>query len=245
VPAATALVATAIHTDPHAPKEPDDIAINALVLDHVFTGDVDALVCPRLWYSAPETILLAPIQGPAVDVWATAVVFIEMITGRPLFAGAQTPDDVLFRICTVVGSPDAFHVELAHRLAARWPTRLAEALALRLGATEGTESTPHQQDGRGELMALQKVLFDRIVSGGAGESAAAAPASPGTPESGSVLTRGLTIPHGAAPVPLRAVLGAEVALPAAGVDLVTRMLAFDPAGRITAEDALQHPFFLA
>jgi len=39
------------------------------------------------WYRAPELLVGYPNYGKAVDVWAIGCIFVELITGRPLFAG--------------------------------------------------------------------------------------------------------------------------------------------------------------
>ena len=39
-------------------------------------------------------------------------------------------------------------------------------------------------------------------------------------------------------------MAALTRLPACGIDLIKRMLHYDPARRITAADALRHPYFL-
>jgi cyclin-dependent kinase len=45
------------------------------------------------------------------------------------------------------------------------------------------------------------------------------------------------------PPPARGLASLVPTLPADGVDLLSRMLQYDPARRITAQDALEHPFF--
>jgi cyclin-dependent kinase len=45
------------------------------------------------------------------------------------------------------------------------------------------------------------------------------------------------------PPPARGLASLVPTLPSDGVDLLSRMLQYDPARRITAQDALEHPFF--
>lgn len=39
------------------------------------------------WYRAPELLVGYSNYDKAVDVWAIGCIFVELITGRPLFAG--------------------------------------------------------------------------------------------------------------------------------------------------------------
>jgi len=58
------------------------------------------------WYRAPELVLGARYYNGSVDIWALGCILAELISGRPLFAGAST-EDQLFRIASVIGSFDA------------------------------------------------------------------------------------------------------------------------------------------
>lgn len=50
--------------------------------DKEFTGYVSTR-----WYRAPELLVGERNYGKAVDVWAIGCIFIELLTGRPLFTG--------------------------------------------------------------------------------------------------------------------------------------------------------------
>lgn len=39
------------------------------------------------WYRAPELLVGDTNYGKAVDVWAVGCIFVELVTGRPLFTG--------------------------------------------------------------------------------------------------------------------------------------------------------------
>lgn len=39
------------------------------------------------WYRAPELLVGYTGYGKPVDVWAIGCIFVELITGRPLFTG--------------------------------------------------------------------------------------------------------------------------------------------------------------
>jgi cyclin-dependent kinase-like len=54
---------------------------------------------PR-WYRPPE-ILVGDMYGPAVDVWAIGCLFAEMATGRPLFPGRNTLDQLWLTVRTL------------------------------------------------------------------------------------------------------------------------------------------------
>eukprot|EP00771_Trimastix_marina_P001851 gnl/Trimastix_PCT/2956.p1 GENE.gnl/Trimastix_PCT/2956~~gnl/Trimastix_PCT/2956.p1 ORF type:complete len:432 (-),score=67.05 gnl/Trimastix_PCT/2956:994-2289(-) len=54
------------------------------------------------WYRAPELLVGDPQYGPPVDIWALGCLFIEMISGQPLFPG-DTDIDQLFHIIRCSG----------------------------------------------------------------------------------------------------------------------------------------------
>jgi len=57
-----------------------------------------------LWYRAPEVLMGAHYFAP-VDVWAAGCVFVEMLTGKPLFPGICEIDQ-LFQIFSKLGTPN-------------------------------------------------------------------------------------------------------------------------------------------
>jgi cyclin-dependent kinase-like len=50
--------------------------------DHKFTDYVSTR-----WYRAPELLVGDANYGKAVDVWAIGCIFVELLTGRPIFTG--------------------------------------------------------------------------------------------------------------------------------------------------------------
>ncbi|PIA48507.1 hypothetical protein AQUCO_01400826v1 [Aquilegia coerulea] len=56
------------------------------------------------WYRAPE-VLTECKYGPAIDMWAMGAIMAELFLCQPLFAGTSATDQ-LYKICTVIGSPD-------------------------------------------------------------------------------------------------------------------------------------------
>jgi serine/threonine protein kinase len=56
------------------------------------------------WYRAPEVILLPAEYGPPVDVWSVGCILYEMVTGKVLFQGRSSFDQ-LRRIVAILGTP--------------------------------------------------------------------------------------------------------------------------------------------
>jgi len=121
-----------------------------------------------LWYRAPEILLGTLEYSPAVDIWSIGVIFIEMVTKTPAFAG-DSEIDQLYRIFRTLGTPSE----------SIWP-----------GVTK--------------LRDYKK-----------------------------------TFPNWS-PTSLQSIVpGVELE----GIDLLSKMLKYDPSSRITAQEALQHPYF--
>ena len=78
-------------------------------------------ICSR-YYRAPELIFGATHYTVAVDVWSTACVVAEMLTGNSLFPGANNVDQMV-EIIKVLGTPTAEEVlrgaELARDISER------------------------------------------------------------------------------------------------------------------------------
>ena len=55
-------------------------------------------------YRAPEVQLGSTNYNSPIDVWAIACIMSEVYTGRPLFPGTGTIDQV-FKFCSVLGTP--------------------------------------------------------------------------------------------------------------------------------------------
>ncbi|CAN6288010.1 unnamed protein product [Urochloa humidicola] len=60
-----------------------------------------------LWYRAPELLRGSRTYGPAIDMWALGCVMAELLTGEPLFWGAETVDDMNAKVMELGGLDDA------------------------------------------------------------------------------------------------------------------------------------------
>lgn len=57
------------------------------------------------WYRAPEVLLRSTKYSSPVDVWAVGCIMAELYTLQPIFPGRSEVDQI-FRICTVLGTPE-------------------------------------------------------------------------------------------------------------------------------------------
>ncbi|XP_011352351.1 serine/threonine-protein kinase dyf-5 isoform X3 [Ooceraea biroi] len=57
------------------------------------------------WYRAPEVLLHSTTYNSPIDIWAVGCIMAELYTFRPLFPGKSEIDEI-FKICSVVGTPD-------------------------------------------------------------------------------------------------------------------------------------------
>ncbi|XP_015188017.1 PREDICTED: serine/threonine-protein kinase ICK isoform X1 [Polistes dominula] len=57
------------------------------------------------WYRAPEVLLHSTNYNSPIDIWAVGCIMAELYTFRPLFPGKSEIDEI-FKICSVIGTPD-------------------------------------------------------------------------------------------------------------------------------------------
>jgi protein kinase len=57
------------------------------------------------WYRAPEVLLQSPSYNSATDMWAMGAIMSELFTLQPLFPGSSEVDEI-YKICSVIGTPD-------------------------------------------------------------------------------------------------------------------------------------------
>lgn len=65
-------------------------------------------ICSR-YYRAPELLMGCTNYTTKIDVWSAGCILCEMLTGKPLFAGNDTQDQ-LVKIVLVLGTPSAADV---------------------------------------------------------------------------------------------------------------------------------------
>ncbi|KAL7039571.1 hypothetical protein ACKWTF_000032 [Chironomus riparius] len=77
------------------------------------------------WYRAPEVLLHSTRYSSAIDLWAIGCIASELYTFRPIFPGSSEVDQ-LFKICSIMGTPDKNEWSEGHRLAAAIQFRFPE-----------------------------------------------------------------------------------------------------------------------
>ncbi|XP_070156045.1 serine/threonine-protein kinase dyf-5 isoform X1 [Polyergus mexicanus] len=69
------------------------------------------------WYRAPEVLLHSTTYNSPIDIWAVGCIMAELYTFRPLFPGKSEIDEI-FKICSVIGTPDKDDWPEGYQLAA-------------------------------------------------------------------------------------------------------------------------------
>ncbi|KAG9347082.1 hypothetical protein JZ751_006009, partial [Albula glossodonta] len=77
-------------------------------------GEVYTDYVATRWYRAPELLVGDTKYGKAVDVWAIGCLFVEMLTGDPLFPG-DSDIDQLYHIMRCLGNLTPRHQELFYK----------------------------------------------------------------------------------------------------------------------------------
>lgn len=197
-------------------------------LHSLFSGDK---VVVTIWYRAPELLLGSRHYTPAIDMWAIGCIFAELLSLRPIFKGEEAKMDSkktvpfqrnqMQKIVDIMGLPTK----------ERWPllANMPEYQQVSTLQPPLTSHHHHHQQQHGHHMSsssssasssgnLEKWYYSTISQG-----QTSAPLQPSTAANAS-------------PSSL-ASLGAN------GFSLLAGLLEYDPEKRLTAEAALEHPFF--
>lgn len=217
-------------------------------LHALFSGDK---VVVTIWYRAPELLLGSKHYTPAIDMWAVGCIFAELLSLRPIFKGEEAKMDnkktvpfqrnQMQRIVDIMGLPTK----------ERWPLLTSMPDYSHLStlqpplsgqghhhshhhAAQHYGSGGHQQRSSAAAAGvshLEKWYYNTINQPTTSSANASSSASNGNSSSTS---GGGTSGQGSSPL---ASLGQE------GYGLLSGLLEYDPERRLTAAEALQHPFF--
>ncbi|KAG5441511.1 Dual specificity tyrosine-phosphorylation-regulated kinase 1B, variant 2 [Clonorchis sinensis] len=208
------------------------------------------------FYRCPE-VLLNLDYGLGIDMWSLGCILVEMHTGEPLFSGSNELEQIL-QIIEVLGFPPVHMVEASPKLSVFF-----ETLCSPTPPVSATNSTAMPASSSACLSP------SNTRSQFTGESTAASSGLlPSSCESSWYRPKRIWKKNdwtyecnflGVGARPLRTVLGADTGGPQGRrrgepghspedyekfVDLVQRMLVFDPSQRIRPEEALAHRFFM-
>ncbi|KAI9496827.1 kinase-like domain-containing protein [Zychaea mexicana] len=189
-------------------------------------GPYTDYICTR-WYRAPEILLRARTYSYPVDLWAAGTLFAELITLNPLFPG-NTEIDQLYRICAVLGSPGKSNAILTRRTnnTKRPQEKLSPGFARQPNNASSLLSSSMPSTLNGHVSAPQ-VVADYNNDNEWREGAKLAN------------RMGFAFPQTTG-TPLQSIF--PTASPSM-IDLLRKLLYYDPQRRIAASEALEHSFF--
>ena len=171
-------------------------------------------VVVTVWYRAPELLLGARHHGPPVDAWAAGCVLAELALLTPLFRGREAE--------TAVAPTPPPGGQPQQPAGPPVQTDQLRVIFEVLGAPDAPAA------------AFPELPSLPVWAADAGDVRALASASPRESRLATVLTQRGCVAGGG---------GLASPLSPAGIDLIARLLAYSPAARLAAADALQHPFF--
>lgn len=203
-------------------------------LHALFSGDK---VVVTIWYRAPELLLGSKHYTPAIDMWAIGCIFAELLSLRPIFKGEEAKMDnkktvpfqrnQMQKIVDIMGLPTKD----------RWPLLSSmpdynqlSTLQPPLSAQQSHGHHHHHHSQHSHHYQAQQRHQQGGGGGGGGSHLEKWYYNTINQATSSAASAG----NGA---PSLASLGQE------GYRLLSGLLEYDPEKRLTAAQALQHPFF--
>ena len=190
-------------------------------LHSLFNGDK---VVVTIWYRAPELLLGSRHYTPAIDLWAVGCIFAELLGLRPIFKGEEAKMDaggkknVPFQRNQMLRIVEVLGMPTKERWeGVTWMPEYAQLQGLPYGVRE-----QHGQ-GQGQQQQQQQHSTSSTTSG------VYIPPGLSYWYTTTLSASGYTAPHNH-PGQL-------------GLELLAALLEYDPVKRLTARQALEHPYF--
>lgn len=187
-------------------------------LASLFGGDK---VVVTIWYRAPELILGSYHYTPAIDLWAIGCIFAELLSLRPIFKGEEAKMDSKKTVPFQRNQMQKIVEIMGMPTKERWPLITSMPDYSQLSTVRPPDHHHHHHHSHHSSRSypstsqLEKWYYNTINHAGTSSSSSSSNSNPS---------------------PLSS-LGAE------GYKLLAGLLEYDPSKRLTAEQALQHPFF--
>ncbi|KAF6107917.1 cell division cycle 7 [Phyllostomus discolor] len=190
-------------------------------------------------FRAPEVLTKCPDQTTAIDMWSAGVIFLSLLSGRYPFYKASDDLTALAQIMTIRGSRETIQaaktfgksILCSKEVPAQDLRKLCEKL-------RGIETNAPKLTGD-----TQGSAHDPTVSEKTDHKASHLKQAPQAPHSGNSVCKAHRNGCGGCFDANTTNLEGWDKVPDEAYDLLDKLLDLNPASRITAEEALLHPFF--
>ncbi|KAH8608896.1 Protein tyrosine kinase Protein kinase domain [Trypanosoma vivax] len=212
-----------------------------------------------LWYRSPDVVMGSALYSFAVDMWSIGCIFAEVVTGSPLLSGHSDVDQ-LVRVFQLLGTPTP----------ETWPSMLSypkttEILESAAKFVQEKEMTKHAAHGRRSLAG--EACSEKTVESEGLHEVVSSPSTgqyvvKGSPKGSSERkdkNHGKNSGRTMKQVKVSYNLPPQLHFPSTleeyveasgfrarvgedGVDMLRQFIRYEPSQRMTAEEALSHPF---
>ena len=141
-----------------------DLKIADFGLSRAFEVDADGegltdYVVTR-WYRPPELLLMNRHYTPAIDIWSTGCIFMELLNRKPIFPGKDYLDQ-LSRICAAVKTPPTTELDfLENPEAVKYLKSLDAKGKLGVEISTAEVLVPSLKDEQGKDFLAKMMTFD-------------------------------------------------------------------------------------
>ncbi|KAI9893912.1 MAG: cyclin-dependent protein kinase [Vezdaea aestivalis] len=196
-----------------------EVKIGDLGLARLFYKPLNTLfggdkVVVTIWYRSPELLLGSRHYTPAVDMWAVGCIFAELLGLRPIFKGEEAKMDNNKKQVPFQQNQMQRIVEIMGMpTVEKWPGLTSQPEYKELSSLSTTPTSSKSRPSQ----SLENWYWNTLNNGHYATPKSSQESNPGNSGPGSS--------------------NAE------GYNLLAALLEYDPTKRLTAADALEHPFF--
>ncbi|KAM6262470.1 cell division cycle 7-related protein kinase isoform 1-T1 [Porphyrio hochstetteri] len=222
-----------------ASERPSNLTCDCYATDRVCSVCLSRCqqVAPRAGtpgFRAPEVLTKCPTQTTAIDMWSAGIVFLSLLSGRYPFYKASDDLTALAQIMTVRGSRETIQAAKTFGKSVLCtqvvPAQNLRTLCEKLRGTNSSSNT------------CQGEVPSKTVNDSALPVAADKPCAPETLGKRTQHLESIQEGDGALEMKATDMKGWDQ-VPDEAYDLLDKLLDLNPATRITAKEALLHPFF--